>query len=146
MKKLYGVAATILLIITLILIFIFIQISKPYSAIITMNWSVEIPKTYKEVYSKDSGASFHGDGERYHIFQYSNENDIIKAIDWIDGKNTLMEAQVNKVLNILEIPIEAMPEFQADYKYYTKIKEDSSKLYFIFVTGTKKLYIIEDIL
>lgn len=40
-----------------------------------------------------------------------------------------------------------MPNFQSDYKYYIEKKYgDSSKLYLIFMTDTKKLFVIEDIL
>lgn len=38
-----------------------------------------------------------------------------------------------------------MPEFQNNYKYYNLSKQDSSKIYLVFISDTEKLYVIEDI-
>ena len=38
-----------------------------------------------------------------------------------------------------------MPNFEDNYKYYSKTKKDSSKIYFVFFPNIKKLYVIEDI-
>jgi hypothetical protein len=117
----------------------------PYTKIIHKNWSIKLPDSYKKIYSIDSGASFHGDGERYHIFQYTNENDIKQSLNWESNKDKSIEAEVDKVLSKLNVPKEHMPEFQNNYKYYTLSKQDSSKIYLVFISDTEKLYVIEDI-
>ena len=61
--------SSILLAIVLIGAFTYIQVNKPYTSIINLNWSIKLPKPYKTIYSTDSGASFHGDGQRYHVFE-----------------------------------------------------------------------------
>lgn len=52
--------------------------SKDYNHVIKENWKISIPSDsdYSEVYSKDAGSSFNGDGVRYHVFTYENEEPI----------------------------------------------------------------------
>lgn len=146
MKKLLKFIVLAVLAIALFLaVFIYVQINKTYTEIIDMNWSIKLPDSYKEIYAIDSGASFHGDGERYHVFQYTNENDINQAVNWESNKDKYIETEVNKVLSELNVPEENMPDFQISYKYYTQLKDDSSKIYLLYVNNTKKLYVIEDI-
>lgn len=145
MKRLLKLISAILLFDIIIAVFLYIQINKPYSEIINLNWSIKLPDSYKIIYSTDSGASFHGDGQRYHIFEYKNENKISQALNWINAKNAAMESEINKVLNNLNVPKENMPDYGKEYKYYIRTKEDSSKIYLIFAADTRKLYIIEDI-
>lgn len=144
MKNLFKFISVVALVIT---IFLYMQINKPYTEAIDINWAIKLSDLYKEIYSIDSGASVHGDGERYHIFQYINENDINQSVNWESNKDKSIEAEVNKVLSQLNVPKEDMPDFQSDYKYYVKKKDhNSSNLYLIFMTDTKKLFVIEDIL
>lgn len=146
MKKLLISITIILFAILLIGAFVYANFNKPYSEIINMNWSIKLPKDYKEIYSTDSGPSFHGDGTRYHIFQYSSSNDIDRALDWANDKNAEMESKVTEILKRLIIPIEYAPDFQNQYRYFITVKKGPSTIYFIFVPTSKKLYIIEDIL
>lgn len=147
MKKSLKGSVIILLIIILssVTAFIFIKNNEPYTKIINMNWSIKLPSSYKEIYSIDSGASFQGDGQRYHILKYDGEDDLNLALNWENNKNEYMETSVQKVLNTLNVSKGNMPDFQDNYKYYTKILKDNSKIYLIFFTDTKKLYVIEDI-
>lgn len=117
----------------------------PYTKIIDRNWSIKLLDSYKKIYSIDSGANVHGDGERYHIFQYTNENDVKKSVNQESNKNKSIETEIDKVLYELNVPKENMPDFQNSYKYYTLSKEDSSKIYLVFISDTEKLYVIEDI-
>ena len=140
--KFIGVG--ILLLVVIIAIFLYVQIKKPYTEIIDRNWSIKLPNSNKEIYSIDSGASFLGDGERYHIFEYTKENEINQSVNWENNKNKSIETEIGKVLFQLNVPKENMPNFQSNYKYFTTVKHDYSKIYLIFITDTKKLYVIED--
>ncbi|MEZ0536625.1 hypothetical protein ACAG39_05155 [Caldicellulosiruptoraceae bacterium PP1] len=144
MERLLKFIGAILLLFIVIVIFLYIQINT-YSKVINLNWSIKLPNSYKEIYSANSGASFHGDGQRYHIFEYNNENEINQALNWINAKNVSMELEINKILNNLNVSKQNMPDYNKKYKYYVKFQEDSSKIYLIFVPDTRKLYIIEDI-
>lgn len=114
-----------------------------YADIIHINWSIDISKDYKEIYSTDSGASFHGDGERYNVLQYKNSNDVLLSENFTNSKNTDMEFEVWEILGHLDIPKEYLPDFQNSYQYFATTKEDHSRIYFIFVPDTKKLYVVE---
>lgn len=135
----------LLFIIIIIFVFSYIQINKSYTRIIDTNWSIKLPNSYKKIYYIDSGASFHGDGERYTILKYTKEDDINKSVNWKNVKDKSIETEINKVLSTLNVPIENMPNFQSNYKYYTTVKDASSKIYLLFFNDTEKLYIIEDI-
>ena len=123
----------------------FIKGKNTYSNIIQANWEVELPLEYKEIYSIDSGPSFLGDGERYHIFEYANKDEIEEALNWQSGKNIIMESSVISILKALKVPDECMPKLENDYKYYFKAESDSSMLYIVFSEEANRVYIVEDI-
>lgn len=77
--------------------------------------------------------------------KYTKEDDINKSVNWKNVKDKSIETEINKVLSTLNVPIENMPNFQSNYKYYTTVKHGSSKIYLLFFYNTEKLYIIEDI-
>ena len=52
------------------IIYNYIKESTIYSNIIEANWGVELSKNYDELYAKDSGESFLGDGQSYHVFKF----------------------------------------------------------------------------
>lgn len=135
----------LLFIIIIISVFSYIQINKSYTRIIDRNWSIKLPNSYKKIYYIYSGASFHGDGERYTILKYTKEDNINKSVNWKNVKDKSIETEINKVLSTLNVPIENMPNFHSNYKYYTTVKDDSSKIYLLFFNDTEKLYVIEDI-
>jgi len=123
---------------------IYNQLNKPYTAIINSNWSIKLPKSYKTIYSTDSGASFNGDGKRYHVFEYRNKEDVNLSLRWEDGTNESIESAINVTLNEMHITKENMPDFKEKYRHYI-IQKDFSEIDLIFVPGTKRLYVIENI-
>lgn len=135
----------IILLIAVIFLFLFIQAQKSYASVIYLNWSIKLPKPYKEIYSVESGASFHGDGQRYHVFEYKNTNVIENKLNWTDTKNPDIESKIDKILNSLNVANTNRPDFHKKYKYFIKTKEDFSKIYIIYIDEIAKLYIIEDI-
>jgi len=136
---------SISLVIVLFVGFLYKKINMPYTDVIRLNWSIKLPNPYEEVYSIDSGPSFHGDGERYHIFSYKDNEDVELSLKWKEGKNVAVESAINQVLNTLNVPAKYMPDFQSKYKYYLKREQDSSVIYLVFFPNTKRLYVIEDI-
>lgn len=132
-----------LLIFTLIAGYIIILTNKPYTDIIKQNWTIELPKAEKVLYSADSGASFQGDGERYHVLQYNSNENI--QLTWIETKNKTIESEINKILENLKVSKENMPDFTSNYKYSTREKDFYDKLYLIYLSETNRLYVIENI-
>jgi len=144
-KTIFTLIFILLLCIGVFFSYKFIKGKNTYSNIIQANWEVELPLEYKEIYSIDSGPSFLGDGERYHIFEYANKEEIGEALNWQSGKNIIMESSVISILKALKIPDEYMPKLENDYKYYFKTESDSSMLYIIFSEEANRVYIVEDI-
>ena len=70
MKKKYKYNTLIFIVILLIICITFFKEFNRYSNIINSNWDINFPRCSKEIYEIDSGPSFHGDGERYHILKY----------------------------------------------------------------------------
>ena len=145
-KKLLKLLGGILLVMMIISLFLYFQINKSYSDIISMNWSIRLPNSYIEVYSAQGDVNFHGDGPRYHILEYKNDKDMDLSVNWENNKNLGIEAAVGKILSTLNVSKDNMLNFQSKYKYYTKEKNGLSKIYLIYFADTKKLYVIEDII
>ena len=65
-----------------------------YSHILRLNWNLILPSDSgcSEIYSDDSGPSFHGDGIRYHVFNYEDETAIDTMVDWqlTEGKTRFL--------------------------------------------------------
>ena len=119
--------------------------NKPYNEFIDMNWSIKLPRAYKEIYSADSGLGSIEDSERYHIFKYKKEDTEFFS-QWESGKNTEIELAVEKILADLNIESEYMPDFELKYKYCSKKGQDFSKIYLIFFPDINRLYVIENFL
>ncbi|MBX9138401.1 MULTISPECIES: hypothetical protein [unclassified Clostridium] len=115
-----------------------------YHHIINSNWELNLPTNYEEIYYKDSGPSFNGDGERYSIFQYENLDEINNLIEWQE-KNSSIEINMISVLRRLEVPEEYYPDFKTNFKYYYSIKEDNSKIHMILDSNLNKTYTVEEI-
>jgi len=116
---------------------------QEYASVINANWSIQLPKSYTEVYSTDDGESFLGDGLRYHVFEYEDINDIKDHLDWKTNKNTIVENQVIEILSTLNMDEEYELNFNQSYKYYEKHERDGSSLYLILINNL--LYVVEDI-
>ena len=94
-------------IVTVIVIIIVIGLAlawnhfNDYSTTLKANWGFSLPSKahYSEVYSKDSGASFHGDGIRYHIFSYKEEQPVTEIFDWSnDEEKTIFNSSYQEAI------------------------------------------------
>lgn len=124
----------------------YVRWNSAYSNIIKNNWGIELSKQYKEIYSLDSGPSFHGDGERYHIFQYDDNKHVSPFLVWQGENDLYIEEKVKNIIINLNVPEKYTPDFSRKYNYYYKTDTDSSKIYILFFHESNRLYIIEQIL
>ncbi len=62
--------------------------------VIYENWHVRLPEGGKEIYYTDSGANFHGDGQRYSVYKYDNEETISNAFEWKNKKDKNIEEEI----------------------------------------------------
>jgi hypothetical protein len=133
---------TVVGLISAYVIYDYVRERNTYSNIIKANWNITLPKKYDKIYENEE-PSFLGDGDRYHVFQYNDIEKIDSLFDWIDEKNESMEASSEEILKNLNVPKKSYPDFKNSYKYYWKIKDDNSKIYFIFYPNTKEVYVLE---
>lgn len=147
-KNCYGRLLSIISIIAMVMVLstgIIIKEEGRYYHTINKNWKIDLPREYKEIYYKDSGPSFLGDGERYSVFQYETLDEINSAIEW-ENKGDGIEIHAENILRSLEVPKEYYPNYYYDLKYYNNQEEDSSQIYIILNSHLKRVYIVEDIL
>lgn len=117
-----------------------------YNIIIEINWGISLPKSYEEIFSADSGASFHGDGERYHVFKYKEKLKQMEIGKYNSEKNNNVEDEVEEILNSLQVSNQKKPDFSKEYYWYRKNGDDDSrnKLYLIYFNEDNVLHVIEE--
>ncbi len=147
--------------ITLIVIFIIIVFSllgiiiynniSNYSNVLKANWNIKLPKNLvEEVYSANSDSSFHGDGIRYHIFSYKNEDKIEKLFNWsIKEKETIYYSSYSESINNLLSKIKVSKKNYPNYsncKYWYNKQNDNSEIIILWDSEENRLYVVESFL
>lgn len=54
-----------------------------YTLAVALNWDLALPWGDRCVYEADSGASFQGDGFRYHVLEYASGTDDLRDQLWL---------------------------------------------------------------
>lgn len=123
-----------------------------YSATLNANWGFALPSKshYSEVYSKDSGASFHGDGIRYHIFSYKETEPISKMFNWNDSEektifNSSYQEAVTEWLNSINVPDEELPNY-SECLYWYESQDDNSEIIVLWESSKNRIYVAESFL
>lgn len=105
-----------------------------YSATLNANWGFGLPSKshYSEVYSRDQGASFHGDGIRYHVFSYEETEPISEMFNWRTAEEKTIYSSsyqdaVTEWLSELGVPDEEMPNYSKCLFWYNS-HEDGSEI------------------
>lgn len=112
------------------------------------NWDLELPKDLHEVYHKDTGSSFHGDGTFYTIYQINNTDSIESLVDWSDvsSPTRLTDSYddfATQCLDELNIPSDERINLE-QCQYYYQVKDDGSELLLVYNLETDYLYVIEN--
>ena len=125
------------------------NLGSDYTKTLQVNWDFEIPNEakYSQSYTKDSGSSFNGDGTRYHIFNYENEEYIKNLFAWMsEEKATIFSSSFSEAttswLKEIDVPAEYYPDYNKCLFWY-QTQEDNSELIICWDKDTKSLYIIE---
>lgn len=122
-----------------------------YTFAYMVNWGIYIPVTsfYRQAYEVDSGASFNGDGIRYHTYKYLFDYPIEAMFEWSDTEQETIYYQ-----SIKETSNAWLKEINADKNYYPHYSHcvywyhtDGHNEMIIFLnTEENTFYIIEHIM
>lgn len=120
---------------------------RRYADCMNRNWHLNLPETDVEIYVKNSGASFTGDGIRYHILQYDEESAdiILKSFDWEAGElNSELADKMDEWLDSINVPLEDRPK-QNEWKHTTLLRKEDTRdhLIMFFDEDTNQLYVVE---
>lgn len=120
---------------------------RRYADCMNRNWHLNLPETDVEIYVKDSGASFTGDGIRYHILQYDEESAdiILKSFDWEAGElDSELADKMEEWLDSIDVPLEDRPK-QNEWKHTTLLRKEDNRdrLIMFFDESTNQLYVVE---
>ena len=149
-KIIVFISVFTIILFSLLVIILYNNLSN-YSNVLKINWNIELPKnTIKEIYSANSDSSFHGDGIRYHIFSYKNENKIEELFNWsIEEKETIFYSSysesVNNWLNNIKVSKENYPNY-SNCKYWYDKQDDNSEIIILWDSKENKLYVVESFL
>ncbi len=116
-----------------------------YAYCMNLNWHLSLPETDVEIYEKDSGASFTGDGIRYHILQYDEANAavILESFDWESGElDSELADKMAECLDSISVPAEERPK-QNKWKLMTRNEDDRDRLIMFFDEDANQLYVVE---
>ena len=124
-------------------------LNSNYSMVLKMNWGFQMPATSKciEIYENDTGDSFHGDGNRYHVFSYKSEDDIKSMFTWSSEENKTIyhscySEAVNEWLKEINVSDEQYPDYSKCVYWYDN-QEDNSEIIVMWDSQAKKVYIVE---
>lgn len=119
-----------------------------YTATVTLNWGLSLPESGGCVYEADSGSSFHGDGERYHVLSYPPGSTVETALSWQDAPlGDAPAAEITRLMDDLSIPEEERPD-PDQCRWYTATDPDDPRncLYLLLSALGTRLYILESFL
>ena len=99
-KKIVLVLIIIFIVAVLSLLKIYNNLTY-YSDVLKINWNIELPKNLiREIYSANSDSNVHGDGIRYHVFLYKNEDKIEELFNWsIEEKKTIFYSSYSESID-----------------------------------------------
>lgn len=125
-----------------------------YFSVMNRNWELSLPEdgVFTEIYAKDSGASFHGDGTRYHAFSCSDPGQVEALLPWLPEATThatnyfpSIQEAANAWLDELQVPQEERPD-PAGCQIWYATKSDRSELLVFWDSKIQRIYIVEHFL
>ena len=143
MWKLMGglLALPVLLVLSVLMIF---WGTGDYVRTVQLNWELELPASEGCLYETDSGASFGGDGERYHVLEYSSDSQLRETLEQETTPISPAEEAVTAILDGLSVPADQRPDY-ADCRWFTAFRSEDARddLYLLLNGAGTRLYVIE---
>lgn len=143
MWKMIGGLLTLPALLVLLVLMIFWG-SEDYTRLIRLNWELDLPASESCLYETDSGASFGGDGERYHVLAYVDDSGLEEALEREAEPLAPAEEAVTAILDGLSVPADQRPDF-ADCGVFTADhpSDDRNRLYLLVNSAGTRLYVVE---
>ena len=143
MWKMIGGLLTLPVLLVLLVLMIFLG-SEDYTQIIRLNWELDLPASESCLYETDSGASFGGDGERYHVLAYVDDSGLEEALEREAERIDPAEEAVTAILDGLSVPADQRPDF-SDCRSFTAAHptDDRNRLYLLVNSAGTRLYVVE---
>ena len=106
------------------------------------NWGLAMPEGITELYRTDSGASFHGDGYRYAVYEYAEPDEEFDPL-LNAGSDEYIGERFSEIADALDVPGSERPDLGADFSWRVgrRPADERDKLYMISQGG--KLYVAE---
>ncbi len=106
------------------------------------NWGLAMPDGIKELYRTDSGASFHGDGYRYAVYDYPEPDEEFDSL-LNAGSDEYIGERFSEIADELDVPGSERPDLGEDFSWRVgrRPADERDKLYMISQGG--KLYVAE---
>lgn len=154
LKKKSTIALTIIaaILISVIGVVLFWAYLSDYSRVLKINWGFSLPQEsrYSNTYSQNSGASFNGDGIRYHVFSCENVDSINKMFVWqLTEQETIYHgsysAATDEWLSKLNVPLNERPDY-GNCSYWYRSQNDNSEIIVLWNKDQGMLYVIESFL
>ena len=121
--------------------------SQDYADCINANWGIVFPEEagFTAVYEADEGSSFHGDGLRYHIFEYEEQKPVESMLPWNDNDDKMASGYAEtfrRWLDSLDAPMEQRPDY-ADCKYTYMSENGRDEILLLWNAEEKRIYVAE---
>lgn len=121
--------------------------SQDYTDCINENWGIAFPEEagFTMVYEMDEGPSFHGDGLRYHVFEYEEQTHIESMLLWNDNDDKMASGYAETIrrwLDSLKVPVEQRPDY-ADCKYTYMSEDKWDEILLLWDAEEKRIYAAE---
>ena len=114
---------------------------------VNANWELDLPMEESCLYEAVSGASFHGDGLRYHVLEYADTAGLEAALESQTEALTALPAGAEAILEGLSVPADWRPDPAACRGFTAPHPTDErNELYLLLAAGGVRLYVLESFL
>ena len=118
-----------------------------YAWTVNANWELDLPMEEACLYKADSGASFHGDGLRYHVLEYADTAGLETALETQTETIVPFPAGAEAILEELSVPADWRPDPAACRGFTAPHPtDDRNELYLLLAADGARLYVLESFL
>lgn len=145
-KKKFRVIVIVLAVIVVSFAWAGVQLKngRDYFVVLQLNWKISMPTHAKLLYETQSEANIHGDGERYHVFQYDKTPEFPESMQAIAAVPKNDKEDVLKILSSgITVEKKYLPDFDGITREMKAAKKGSTRLYLYYEESSKTLYMIE---